>query len=376
VWLYRWREVDPKGKPQMRSLVVGTVKDYKTESAAWMAVETLRLNVNQEALRPDAVALTLKQAVEHYRAIELNVEVESERKTFKTKQVYDSNLQTHIEPRWGEYRLRDITAVAVERWLERLEMAGSSKAKLKYVMSDVYQHAIRYGWLRNDENPLLAVRQSAKREQVPETLEAHEFRALMLKLPQKLRTMGIICATTGLRISEVLGLKWSDIDWKKLEMKVSRSVVYARVGKCKTEVSRQPVPLDGLTVEELSKWHEACTYGQPSDWIFASEWVGGKMPPWANTLLTRFIRPAAKEAKITKRIGWHTFRHTYSTLLKGNGEDVKVVQELMRHATFQTTMNVYTRAITTAKRDAQSRVVDVLMDRPKPVKVRRKKVAA
>ena len=193
VWLYRWREVDPKGKPQMRSLVIGTVKEYKTESAAWTAVETLRLNVNQEALRPDAVALTLKQTVEHYRAIELDVEVESERKTFKTKQVYDSNLQTHIEPRWGEYRLRDITAVAVERWLERLEMAGSSKAKLKYVMSDVYQHAIRYGWLRNDENPLLAVRQSAKREQVPETLEAHEFRALMLKLPQKLRTMGIIC---------------------------------------------------------------------------------------------------------------------------------------------------------------------------------------
>ena len=193
MWLYRWREVDPKGKPQMRSLVIGTVKEYKTESAAWTAVETLRLNVNQEALRPDAVALTLKQTVEHYRAIELDVEVESERKTFKTKQVYDSNLQTHIEPRWGEYRLRDITAVAVERWLERLEMAGSSKAKLKYVMSDVYQHAIRYGWLRNDENPLLAVRQSAKREQVPETLEAHEFRALMLKLPQKLRTMGIIC---------------------------------------------------------------------------------------------------------------------------------------------------------------------------------------
>ena len=162
-----------------------------------------------------------------------------------------------------------------------------------------YQHAIHYGWLRNDENPLLAVRQSAKREQVPETLEAHEFRALMLKLPQKLRTKGIISATTDLRISEVLGLKWSDIDWKKLELKVTCSLVYARVGKCKTEVSRRPVPLDGLTVEELSKWHEACTYGQPSDRIFASERVGGKMPPWANTLLTRFIRPAAKEAKIT-----------------------------------------------------------------------------
>jgi integrase len=376
VWLYRWREIDPKGKPQMRSIVVGTVKEYKTESAAWKAVETLRLNVNQEALRPDAAALAFRQAVKHYRMIELNVDTDSERKTFKTKQVYDSNLQTHIEPRWGEYRLRDITAVAVENWLGQLQMSGSTKAKLKYVMSDVYQHAIRYGWLRNDENPLLAVRQSAKRERVPETLEAHEFRALILNLPQKMRTMAIICATTGLRISEVLGLKWSDINWEKLEMEVSRSIVYARVGKCKTEVSRQPVSLDELTAEELSTWREICTYGQPSDWIFASEWTGGKMPPWGNTLLTRFIRPAAKEAKITKRIGWHTFRHTYSTLLKGNGEDVKVVQELMRHANFQTTMNVYTRAITTEKRDAQSRVVDVLMDRPEAAKERREKAAA
>ncbi len=366
MWLYRWREVDPKGKPQMRSLVVGTVKEYKTETAAWKAVETLRLNVNQEALRPDAVALTFKQTVEHYRTIELNVDTESERKTFKTKQVYDSNLRTHIEPRWGQYRLRDITSVAVEKWLESVRLSSSTKAKLKYVMSDVYQHAIRHGWLRNDENPLLAVRQSAKRQRVPETLEAHEFRALILNLPQKTRTMAIICATTGLRISEVLGLKWSDINWEKLEMEVSRSIVYARVGKCKTEISRQPVSLDEFTVEELSIWRGICTYDQPSDWIFASEWTGGKMPPWANTLLTRFIRPAAKEAEIVKRIGWHTFRHTYSTLLKANGEDVKVVQELMRHANFQTTMNIYTHAITTQKRAAQSRVVDVLIDRPQP----------
>jgi len=360
----------------MRSHVVGTVKQYKTESAAWAAVEALRLNVNQEALQPEAVAMTFKQVVEHYRKIELDLDADSERKTFKTKHVYDNNLHVHILPRWGEYRLRDITSVAVERWLERLELAGSTKAKLKYVMSDVYQHAIRYGWLRNNENPLLAVRQSAKREYIPETLEAHEFRALMLLLPQKVRTMGIICATTGLRISEVLGLKWSDLDGSKLQMKVARSVVHGRVGNCKTEVSRQPVPLDQFTADELLKWREECTYGDPTDWVFASEWTAGKMPPWANTLLTRFLEPAARGASITKRIGWHTFRHTYSTLLKGNGEDVKIVQELMRHANFQTTMNVYTRAITTAKRDAQTRLVDVLMDRTTRTKERSENTAA
>jgi hypothetical protein len=71
----------------------------------------------------------------------------------------------------------------------------------------------------------------------------------------------------------------------------------------------------------------------------------------------------AEEAGITKWVGFHSFRHTYSTLLKANGEDVKVVQELMRHANISTTMNVCTKALTPAKREAQSRVVDVLLDR-------------
>jgi hypothetical protein len=58
---------------------------------------------------------------------------------------------------------------------------------------------------------------------------------------------------------------------------------------------------------------------------------------------------------------------TYSTLLKANGEDVKVVQELMRHANISTTMNIYTKALTSAKREAQSRVVDVLLYRSRNV---------
>ena len=87
------------------------------------------------------------------------------------------------------------------------------------------------------------------------------------------------------------------------------------------------------------------------------------MPPWADTLLDRILQPAAKKAGIAKWVGFHTFRHTYSTLLKANNEDVKVVQELMRRANITTTMNIYTKALTPAKREAQSRVVDVLLDR-------------
>jgi integrase len=219
------------------------------------------------------------------------------------------------------------------------------------------------GYQFTHKQGIFAVRQSTKRVRVTEPLEAVEFRALMLELPQKMRVIGIMAATTGLRISEVLGLKWMDIDWKALQMEVTRSVVDGVVGKCKTETTRRPVPIDKFTSGELLAWKCETCYAALDDWVFASERVQGRMPPWADTLLDRFLQPAAKRAGIMKWVGFHTFRHTYSTLLKANGEDVKVVQELMRHANISTTMNIYTKALTPAKREAQSRVVDVLLDR-------------
>jgi len=77
------------------------------------------------------------------------------------------------------------------------------------------------------------------------------------------------------------------------------------------------------------------------------------------------IQPAAKRVGITKHIGWHTFRHTYTTLLHANGEDVKVVQELLRHGSAKITMDVYAQAVTSAKRKAQGRVVAMLRDTKK-----------
>ena len=368
MWVYRWREIDANGKPKPKALVIGSVKQYPTETAVWNAISTLRLDINYSTSRPEALPETFEQLAKHYQLIELDLEKGSERKGHQTKQTYSVYLKARIVPRWGRYSLREIKAVAVERWLGSLDdLSNGTRAKIKGIMSEVFQHAIRYGWLNDGENPIFAVRQSTKRTRVTEPLEAAEFRALMLKLSQKMRVIGILAATTGLRISEVLGLKWMDIDWKTLQMNVTRSVVDGIVGKCKTETSRRPVPIDEFTADELSAWKKETCYAGPEDWVFASERVQGKMPPWADTLLDRFLQPAAKRAGITKWVGFHTFRHTYSTLLKANNEDVKVVQELMRHANISTTMNIYTKALTPAKREAQSRVVDVLMDRSRNV---------
>ena len=83
--------------------------------------------------------------------------------------------------------------------------------------------------------------------------------------------------------------------------------------------------------------------------------------------MKRHIRPAAQRAGITKRIGWHTFRHTFSTLLKANGEDVKVVQELLRHANCRITLDIYTQAVTPAKRAAQTKVVEMMVAKPEVI---------
>jgi site-specific recombinase XerD len=78
-------------------------------------------------------------------------------------------------------------------------------------------------------------------------------------------------------------------------------------------------------------------------------------------MMVKRIRPAALRTGITRTIGWHTFRHTYSTMLIANGENVKVVQELMRHANSRTTLEVYTQARFRAKREAQQRLVELIL---------------
>jgi integrase len=65
----------------------------------------------------------------------------------------------------------------------------------------------------------------------------------------------------------------------------------------------------------------------------------GNQPVWLSKVIQYHIQPAAKRLGITKRIGWHTFRRTYTTLLYANGEDVKVVQELLRHGSSRITMD-------------------------------------
>jgi integrase len=87
----------------------------------------------------------------------------------------------------------------------------------------------------------------------------------------------------------------------------------------------------------------------------------GKKPYRGNTLVANHLRVAAKNAKISGPVGWHTFRRSISTWLIDNDENVKVTQELMRHSHSKTTLDTYAKAVTPWKRRAHERIVDGLM---------------
>ena len=233
----------------------------------------------------------------------------------------------------------------------------------------MYNHAIRWGFA--DNNPIsgpnkgAGVRQSSKRERIPDVLEISEMQAIVAELQLRERVLLFLDMATGLRRGELAGLKWGDVNFESLEIDVHRSVVSQVVGRCKTEASQKAIPLDEYTARDLFEWRLETPYREAHDWVFASNSSRagkkrGKQPVWLSTIMRYHVQPVVKRLGIDKRVAWHTFRRTYTTLLHANGEDVKVVQELLRHGSAKITMDVYAQAQMPAKRKAQQRVVAMM----------------
>ena len=119
--------------------------------------------------------------------------------------------------------------------------------------------------------------------------------------------MVLIAAGTGLRMSELFGLKWRDVDFQSSQLSVIQSIINQVVGPCKIEASQKPVPLDSCLAKALRSWRRRTRFRGTDDWVFASPHTRGSKPYRGQPLMRYRIQPTARRVGITKHIGWHTF---------------------------------------------------------------------
>jgi integrase len=103
-------------------------------------------------------------------------------------------------------------------------------------------------------------------------------------------------------------------------------------------------------------------YTTPDHWVFASEFHFGKQPLWPGTLWRRNVEPAIKAAEIDKpKLGWHTLRSSYASLLLSSGASLRVSMELMRHSTAEMTLATYAQTVGDEKREAGEKVASLVL---------------
>jgi len=344
VWQFRYLE-----NGRRKSVLVGTVEKLPTKADAERAVEHFRHTINDQNPQTQFHSVTVAALIDRFMKQHVPKHCRK-----LTASVYRSLFETHIRPKWGTELVENVKPMAVKEWLEGMPHSRQVKAHVRGLMHTLLQAAILWGLIEN--NPVNPVRQSRKRLKKPRVLTPAEFKLLLGQLSEPYKSMVITVACLGLRVCELLGLHWGDLDFENLTVKIQRSIVEGEVNEPKTEASESTLPLDPDLAEVLLAHKAGSHYKADSDYVFAGA-TGN--PPWPDCILADHLKPAATRAEIGN-VGWHTFRHSYSTLLHSLGTTPAVQKELLRHADIQTTLNIYTQAVSSEKREAASKVVNAL----------------
>jgi len=215
------------------------------------------------------------------------------------------------------------------------------------------------GIIEIGRNPISLVKNkgASKRVRKPRCLTVEQFRALLTQLHEPFATMALVCVCLGLRISEALALRFSDVDWLGSKLSVRRGIVQQHVDDCKTEGSAKTFVLATELLDRLKSWKQVSQFSGADDWVFASPVNIGRLP-YSYTGTRRILGRASKSAGIG-HISTHAFRHTYRSWLDAVGTPVAVQQKMMRHTDIRTTMNVYGDVVTDEMTTAGSKVAQL-----------------
>jgi integrase len=347
-WRFFWWEEGKRHSKQIGS--------YKSKTEAWNAAKPLRDAVEQQSVVNPAVPTvpTVNTLVEQYR-------VEKMPKRFSTRYGYEQWLVNHILPKWRDAWITDLQPRPVELWLHSLELSPKSRVHIRGVIQQLWEFAMWRGEVPTQRNPmeLVTIKGATKRTRQPRSLTVEEFQAFVSKLAEPFRTIALLCVLLGLRISECLAIRWSNVNWLKSKLHVEYGIVRQHLDDVKTDESRKHMTICSDVLEVLKVWKQATQFSAPEDWVFASPAQLGKLP-WSYPQVWKVFQKAAEAAGIGK-LATHTMRHTYRAWLDAVGTPIAVQQKLMRHADIRTTMNIYGDIVTDEMSQAHAKVVQMVL---------------
>jgi integrase len=288
-----------------------------------------------------------------------------------TQERSEGVIRNYLIPAFGKLCLRDLTTLTVQRYFSNMAssiLAHESRDKIRDVLSSVLGSAVQYGLLV--KNPVEGVRLPAQRRgrrRDKPYLTPAQFDELVALIPEPYASMVFVAIYTGLRVSELAGLRWNDVhengitiderfcrgDWGAPKSDASNATI--AVNPC---VGQRIHRLKLLTVEvkgggpgnkAIRKYKVVKSCG-PEDLVFQS--VKDGKPIRDNNILSRFIKPAARSMGLPW-VNWRCLRTSHAVWLKLAGADVKDAQGQMRHSRASTTLDIYQQFVP----ESQQRVV-------------------
>ncbi|SDC05698.1 tyrosine-type recombinase/integrase [Shouchella lonarensis] len=284
-----------------------------------------------------------------------------------------NRLQNHILPTLGQKRIDKIKGLDIINLLNNLKrkdnsddpLAISTKIDVYRTLKSVFKYAFKWEIIASDpmekvDKPI----EKNKTKKAANVYDEEEVNALLLTVQRQLphwRIFVTLCLTAGLRRSEALGLEWSSVDFKKMEIDINTAIVKGRKGavikSTKNESSHRLISIPKFVAQELKeyklhwkkerfrmgdKWTE-----EEREWLFCNE-NGKHFYPTTPTLWWgRFTKRAN-----VRHIRLHDLRHTSATLLIAQNIHAKIISERLGHSRINTTMDIYGHALRSADRGA------------------------
>ena len=354
VWIGRWREdeIGPDGmlRRRHRSIVLGRESELTKREAKKLLEARLR-PLNQGHSRPSST-MTFREFVrQKWAPVALNRENNS-------TQGYSSKLRCHLLPVFGGQPLNEIDRWQIEHFLVEKAKHGYSGAYLhgiRSTLSKILQAAVDWGYLL--ENP---ARGCPVKSRTPVYERVYLSPAQLCRLAASLlepcRSVVLVAVLTGMRIGEILALRWERIDFLGGTITVAETYSEGRFGPPKTHNSERKIPLSTAVQDALLAQRGRSAGTGPNDLVFTTS---RGTPLNSKNMLRRVLRPTCEKLGLPPAT-WHSFRHTHATLLSEVGTAPRVAQAILGHSDVGTTLNVYTHAVPESQRAAVEKVSALL----------------